>query len=468
MTEANVKDKPEQQPGKGKAFFDRAEQVAETGNWDFAIEMYVEGIKREPDNVKRGHQPLRETSLKRKLQGGKPAGRIQQFKRRPGKDPLDNLINAEYLLSKDPGAVGAIEQVLKAAIALKLDDVVHWIANILLQAQRQAAKPDKRILVEITHAFRDIEDYAQGIAACEMAQKLDPEDGKLHQMLGDLSAKYAIKKGRYDEKGDFTKGVRDMDKQKELMVQDSMVQDEAYLRQQIEKARADYLESPTVPGKINALADALLKISDEKHENEAIELLTSAHQQLGAYHFKMRVGDIRIKQMTRRYRQYVAADKQDEAIKQVRRQLAFELEEFAERAANYPTDLNIKFELGRRQFIAGKYDDAIASLQEAQREPRRRLEAMNYLGQAFAKKGWTREAADTFDRALQAEVAEERAKDLRYNLGCALEQMGQFKRAQDEFSTIAQQDYNYKDVRQKLEYLHKKLQQQRESKDQPT
>ncbi len=457
MAEANTDKKPKPQAGKGKAFFERAEQVGETGNWDFAIEMYIEGIKREPENVERGHHPLREVALNRKLQGGKGAGMIEQLKRRPGKDPLDNLINATYLTSKDPGSVGAMMHVLRAAIAMELSDVVHWIAGILLQVQRQASKPNKRILVEISHAFQDIEDFEQGITACEMAHKIDPDDAKLHQMLGNLSAQYAIKQGKYDQAGDFTKGVRDMDKQKELMDRDSLTKDQDYLDKQIETARADYLQAPTVPGKINVLVDALLKAGDEKHENEAIELLTRSHEQLGAYRYKMRLGDVRIKQMTRRYRQYVKAGNKDEAVKQMQRQLAFELEEFGERTANYPTDLGIKFELGRRQFIAGKYDDAIASLQEAQREPRRRLAAMNYLGQAFAKKGWAREAVDTFDKALQSEVPEERAKTLRYNLGCALEQMGELKRAQDAFSAVAQQDYNYKDVRQRLDDLRKQL-----------
>ena len=49
-------------------FFERAEQVAETGNWDFAIEMYLQGILREPGNIERGHHPLRNVSLVRKAQ----------------------------------------------------------------------------------------------------------------------------------------------------------------------------------------------------------------------------------------------------------------------------------------------------------------------------------------------------------------------------------------------------------------
>ena len=64
----------------GKAFFDRADQVAETGNWDFAIELYIEGIQREPGNIQRGHQPLREVALKRTASGGKPAGFMEKHK----------------------------------------------------------------------------------------------------------------------------------------------------------------------------------------------------------------------------------------------------------------------------------------------------------------------------------------------------------------------------------------------------
>ena len=61
MTQANAQDQAE--PGKGKAFFERADEVVETGNWDFAIELYLEGIQREPGNVVRGHQKLWEAAL---------------------------------------------------------------------------------------------------------------------------------------------------------------------------------------------------------------------------------------------------------------------------------------------------------------------------------------------------------------------------------------------------------------------
>jgi tetratricopeptide (TPR) repeat protein len=444
---------------KGKAFFDRAEQVAATGNWDFAIEMYLEGIQREPGSVEQGHQPLREVALKRKAQGGKGPGVLEQLKRRQGKDPVLNLVNAEHLLAKDPGSVQYMLQTLRAAGKLELTDVVSWIAKILLQAQHQASKPSKRILLEVTKAFESIEDFTLAVRACDMALKGDPDDGELRNLMRNLSAQETISRGRYEEKepGEFTERVADMEKQKELMQQDSLVKDEDYLLEQVRKAREEYLESPTVVGKINALVDALLKMEDEASENEAVDVLTKAHENSGAYQFKMRIGDVRIRQMSRRFRALREAGDMAGAQEHARRQLAFELDEFTERVANYPTDLALKFELGRRQFLSGMLDEAIASLQQAQRDPRRSLHARSLIGQAFTRKGWYREAAETFERALESEMTEERAKELRYFLGDVLDQMGELAQAQKQFSIVAQIDYNYKDVRTRLEDIRKKL-----------
>jgi len=444
--------------GKGKVFFDRADEVAGTGNWDFAIELYLEGIAREPDELERGHKPLRNASLNRKAQGGKGPSMGEKLKRRPGKDLLQNLVNAEYLLAKEPGSVGYMEQVLKAAEALKLPGVVKWICDILLEAQRQAPKPSGKVLLLLVQSYHDIEDYATAIQACQMARELAPNNPQLNDALTELTAKYTLQKGQYGQEGDFTKAVANMGRQRELIEKDRMVQSKTYVEQQIDRCREEYLASPTVAGKINAFVDALLKPDEEAFENEAIDVLAKAFKDTGAYQFKMRMGDIKIRQMTRRYRKLLEQGERQGAAAHLKEQLAFELEEYAERAQNYPTDLAVKYELGRRQLLAGQYDEAIASLQQAQRDPRRHVMAMNYLGQAFARKKWYREAAETFQRALAAEVPEQREKELRYSLGDVLEQMGELEAARDQFSQVAQVEFNYKDVRERLEGLRKKLQ----------
>ena len=135
----------------------------------------------------------------------------------------------------------------------------------------------------------------------------------------------------------------------------------------------------------------------------------------------------------------------------------FELGVYAERAKNYPTDLGVKYELGTRMLIAGRLDDAIASLQQAQRDPKRRISAMTYLGQAFEKKGWHREAVETYQKALESSPSEGRAKEIHYNLAESLAAMGEKAKALEHFSIVAQMDYNFRDARNKVEALRKEV-----------
>ena len=82
---------------------------------------------------------------------------------------------------------------------------------------------------------------------------------------------------------------------------------------------------------------------------------------------------------------------------------------------------------------------------------------MNYLGLAFAKKSWFREAAETFEKALQGDVPELRTKELLYNLGEVRIKMDDYEGAQDALSRLAQIDFNYKDVREKMDGVREKL-----------
>ena len=216
MTQTESQAAPAPDEGKGKAFFDRADEVADTGNWDFAIELYIEGIKREPGQLERGHLPLRRVAMTRKTQGGKGPGMREQFKRRGGKEPIEALANAEYLLAKEPGSLTYMEQVLRAAEKLELPRVVEWICDIMLESQRQAdqKKRNKRVLGILIDSYSNIEQYAKALQACDMARQASPNDVALVERMRDLSAKYTIRKGKYDQEGSFTRSVKDLEKQK--------------------------------------------------------------------------------------------------------------------------------------------------------------------------------------------------------------------------------------------------------------
>ena len=443
--------------GKGKAFFDRADQVAATANWDFAIELYLGGIQRESDNIERGHQPLREASLNRTHAGGKPAGFMEKRKWPAGKDPISQLVSWEFLLAKEPGNEQYMEGVMRAAIALEHKALIRWVGQIVLDSQKQATRKNRKLLQFLIEALHNIEEYRLAINACEVAREAEPDNGAIQNILGELMAKETIQRGKYDQEGSFTKGVKDLDGQNRLIEKDKLAQSDEFRKQQVEEAKADYLKTPNIPGKIGAYVDTLLLMQDESYENEAVDILAKAYHDNNSYQYKLRIGEIKIKQMTRRYRKLRDAGDKATASVALKELAEYELVEYAERAMNYPTDMSIKFELGRRQLALGKLDEAIGSLQQARRDARHSVQASSLLGQAFEKKGWFREASETLERVLESELTEERAKDIRYHLGMVYEKMNELIKAQDQYSEVAQMDYNYKDARQRLEEVRKKI-----------
>ena len=43
---------------KARAFFEKAQKIAESNNFDYAIEMYLDGLRHAPDALEEGHLPL--------------------------------------------------------------------------------------------------------------------------------------------------------------------------------------------------------------------------------------------------------------------------------------------------------------------------------------------------------------------------------------------------------------------------
>jgi tetratricopeptide (TPR) repeat protein len=122
---------------------------------------------------------------------------------------------------------------------------------------------------------------------------------------------------------------------------------------------------------------------------------------------------------------------------------------------NYPTDLQFKYEYGARLARNRQYDEAIPLFQEAQKDPRRKIAAMDKIGFCFFMKGWYADAIDIFTQAIDAyEIKDDGvAKDLRYNLARSYEQQGDTDKALEIYRKIAQLDFGYKDVRQRVDRL---------------
>ncbi len=148
-----------------------------------------------------------------------------------------------------------------------------------------------------------------------------------------------------------------------------------------------------------------------------------------------------------------------EAVRELTEQLnQTELEHYQQCEQNYPTDLQVKYQYAVRLVRNERFDEAIPLLQEAQRDPRHKILAKSKIGLCFYEKGWYQDAIDIYLQAIEAyEIKDDAiAKELRYNLGRAYEDLGRADEALEIFRKIAQLDFGYKDVRSRIGALRQK------------
>ena len=134
---------------------------------------------------------------------------------------------------------------------------------------------------------------------------------------------------------------------------------------------------------------------------------------------------------------------------------AFQLSECKARADRYPTDLQIRYDLGELYFKAEKISEAIQEFQKAQSNPARRVQTMGYLGQCFARRGMNDMAARKFQEAIKEKPGfDDEKKELIYQLGCVFEKMGKKQEALEQFTVIYESDIGYKDVSAKVDAFY--------------
>jgi tetratricopeptide (TPR) repeat protein len=108
-----------------------------------------------------------------------------------------------------------------------------------------------------------------------------------------------------------------------------------------------------------------------------------------------------------------------------------------------------------RYFRGGRFDEAIPLFQSARNDPRNRASAGMYLGRCFFRKGYHSQAISTLREAIQhyEHSDDELAKNMQYWLGRAQEEAKQVEEARKTYGALLQLDYNFRDVRDRLDGL---------------
>lgn len=478
---------PNRDPRKARKFFEHAQTVADARNFDYAIEMYINGFRHDPDNMNK-HEALLDVARRRKVAGGKPAGISERAPwKSGGSDPLDKMLHAERLWAMNPIDPYLMKDVMKHAVEadkvnpdLNLAEVAYWIGSLSLETNA-TGKGDKKLYLELRDLFREIRTYDKAVEACRRALIQDPNNHELAKDLKELEAENMMQKGGYEgakvEAGGFRNKVRDADKQRALEQEDMITKTATAADEIIKRRRAELDEDPQDLDRVVKLVDALVARETPESEKEAIDLLKQAWEESGQYRYKVRIGDIQMKQFTRQGRQLKGELQQNpndveikHRIEELRKkQLEFELREFHDRVKNYPTDMSLRFELGKRLYSAGQVDDAIGAFQQAKADPKQRSASHMYLGSCYLHKGWHDEAIETLNEGIANHpVDDDRlGMDMRYLLMESLFQSAErsndverAREAQKVASKILQTNINYRDIRQwvdKIKALIEKL-----------
>ena len=445
-----------------RPLFTKGNDALQRENFDYAIDLFTHVLAKEP-RVFECRKALRTAQLRKAGSGGgffkkawssassSPLLAKAQLALR--KDPAEAMQIAEQILTGDPHSSPAHRIIVEAATALEMPQTAVLSLEILL---RNSPK-DRELAIQFANSLADTGDIARAEKILSDLCRQSPGDNDLALALKNISARKTMGESGYEKVAEGTGSYRDILKDKEeatsLEQQNRHVKPEDSAERLIKEYEARLATEPNSIKMIRSLAELY---TEKKQFDRALsyyerikvmDVGSDASLDSAIATTMVRKFDHQLSQLDLTAPDYEEKVAQIEADKQ-----AYRLAECQKRVERFPTDLQIRFELGQLYFQAGKIGEAIQEFQKSQSNPNRRIPSMNYLAQCFAKRKMYDMAARKLQEALKEKpVFDEEKKELTYNLGCMLENMGKKDEAIEQFKLIYESDIGYKDVSAKVD-----------------
>jgi tetratricopeptide (TPR) repeat protein len=452
-------------PRELRGLFTKGSDALQRENFDYAIDLFNQILAREPAQYE-VRKALRTTQLKK---AGAGSGFFKKMLSTAGSQPLlakghmalsknpgEALQVAEQVLNGDPSNTGAHRLIVEAATALELPRTAVMSLELLV---RNSPK-DVDVAIKFARALADVGQSGRAEKVLADLYQLNPTDNDLAQALKDLSARKTLDEGGYEALSDGSGSYRDILKNKDEAVsleqQNRQVKTEDVAERLINEYEARLKTEPNNLKLVRSLAELY---TQKKQYDKAL-----------SYYEQIKASDVGAdasldrsiaEAMSRKFDDEMgqldasAPDYAEKLAKLHSEKDAYQLAECQKRAERFPTDLQIRFELGQLYFKAGKIGEAIQEFQKAQGNPHRRIAALNYLAQCFSKRRMYELATRTLQNALKEKlVFDDEKKELIYNLGCVLEAMGKKDEAIKHFEQIYEVDISYRDVAAKVDAFY--------------
>lgn len=447
-----------------RLLFQKGSDALARENTDYALDLFNQVLTREP-----GFFDCRKAlrAAQGKKSGGSSTGFFKRVLNNAGsspqiakgqlalrRDPAEALTIAEQILNGDPNNSPAHRIILEAAQALEMPRTAVMSMEILCKNSPK----DKALALETAEALMETGDTASAEKIILEAARNFPNDPDVAQAHKNLSARQTLGGGGYETLGDGKGSFRDALRNKEEAIsleQQNKVQKSENVT---ERLIAEYESRlPNEPNNLKLLRSLAELYTEKKQFAKSLEIydrIKSSDLAGSDPSLDVAIAKTRVKNMEHAATELnpFAPEHAEQLAKIQTDKLAFQIAECQKRVEKYSTDLAIRFEMGTLYFQAGKIGEAIQEFQKAKGNSNKRIAAMNYLAQCFAKRKMFDLAAKTFQEAIKEKTLfDEEKKDLIYHLGCVLESMSKKDEAIEQFKQIYEVDIGYKDVAAKVD-----------------
>jgi len=450
-------------PRDVRLLYTKGEEAVTRQNYDYAIDLLNQALVKEPSffdcrrALRKAQQRKADTTktgfFKKVFSTTTSSPLIAKAQIALRTNPADALSAAEQILNNDPTNSGAHKIIVEAAKTLELPQTKLMSLEVLFLNNPR----DRDVAIDYANALAEDGRVALGEKVlAELAKQL-PYDPELLQALKNITARRTMSEGGYDDLADGKGSYRDILKNEEeakTLEQENRAQKSEDNTERLIREYESRLK--TEPGNLKPVRQLAELYTQRKRFDDALKM----YERLKAAEtgndpaLDKAIADLQVKRLDQAAEQLdqTAPDYEERKAQINADKQALQLADCQRRVEKFPTDLAMRFELGVLYFQAGKIGEAIQEFQKAQNNPHKRVPAMGYLAQCFAKRKMNDLAAKTLQNAIkEKQVFDDEKKDLIYQLGCVLETMGKREEAIEQFKLIYETDIGYRDVGKKVD-----------------
>ncbi|MGE0707555.1 MAG: tetratricopeptide repeat protein [Planctomycetota bacterium] len=444
---------------------DKAREAVKKKNFEYATELYNLHLKANPADLEARRELRAAARAHKKLNGGgggfMAAARAKKLElqasaiRISKKDPEKTMIQCEELLKQDPDVLPALIRLGEAASYANLNPVAIQVFEDALSLDKDS-RDALRMLGRVHQATDSLE---LALKCFQRLHKLDPKDTEAEDMCKKIPAMITSRGYEEGAKKGF-QGLIDKDEAKKLEAKTQRIRTPEQALARIEEMMPSLEANPKDTKIMRLIAEMYVKA---EQPDKAIELCERGMQvDPEDYAISEMRGDLKMKSMDDQIKKLHSAYRKNpgdagikaKAAHAKQAKLQFEVEEYRRRCETHPTEAAHRFPLGRALYDLGQIDDAIPELQKAKGDARKKTDAGYYLGQCYIKKKILKLALKELEGARE-ELFEMDGmkKEITYLIGRIYEGASRKDKAMAEYEQIAEADFNFKDVTDRISKL---------------